>query len=220
VDRIKISEAAKHAGVTPSTVRRWMQTGKLTGARNSMGDWEVDHESLMAHLAKQPLPANAQSAAHIAPAQPSNEGEALRLALIALDREREALERERAIADDLRADCRALQAEVRALLSGGLESCVSRWMRVPVQENAQHTPQQSIAPQQQATLEQPIEQTAQEETNLPKKEQPTFSQICCQYAAQGMTPEQIAAHIRQETGRSVNAANVRMILSRQNTSVN
>lgn len=193
MERLKVSEAAKLAGASASTIRRWIQLNRLQATRNSVGDWEVERDALMGLLAQQPLPPTTQAPAHA----PPNDSDALRLALAALEREKESLERERRIADDLRAELRearaeirGLQAEMHALLTGGLEAAVSRWVRVSTEGKPSQPP------------------TQQEATHLEAQEEPKtdFGKRCYELFKQNKTDEEIAEELHKPI------SNVRMVL--------
>ena len=198
MERLTVTQAAKHAAVGASTVRRWIDQGRVTAERNKFGNWEVEKESLMQWLATLPAPTHTPNNA---PATPS-EVDTLRLAL---QHEHEALERERRVADDLRAELRevraewrALQAEMHALLTGGLEAAVSRWVRVSTETK----PSQAS--------------TQQDVTHIEPQEEPKtdFGKRCYELFKQNKTDEEIAEELHKPI------SNVRMVLRKFRTPSN
>jgi excisionase family DNA binding protein len=50
--RMRIGAAAKVVGVTPGTIRRWLNNGQLWGVRTPGHRWLVERESIERLLAK------------------------------------------------------------------------------------------------------------------------------------------------------------------------
>jgi hypothetical protein len=151
----------------------------------------------------------------------AGEGDALRLALDALQREKESLERERRIADDLRAELRdaraesrSLLAEMRALLAGGLDTVVSRWMRVPPPEpksvsdapvsfhEAHEIIDIDVPKSERSSGNQRVMTDASaplaSDSKQPPKGSP-FARECMRLAEEGRTPEEIAKILGKST---------------------
>lgn len=205
MEKLKVSDAAQRAGVTTSTIRRWAKDGKINSTRTACGDFEIEAESLMGYLAKQPIP-QASLTQHVPP-QESPEVQALRMTLAAfqasLERETATLERERKLSDDLRDECRrlqadvrSLQAEMRALLTGELQEVVSRWVRVqPEEKHTEQTKQPQQESQDTESLEEPEPKT-------------DFGRQCYQLFKDGKSDEEISEALHKPL------PNVRMALRR------
>jgi hypothetical protein len=94
---LKLSQAAKLAGKSKTTLLRALQTGRLSGKRDDAGQWTIDAAELsrVYHVAAR-TDACTDEVAHRAP---DNEADALRRELKLM---RDMLDRERELADDLR----------------------------------------------------------------------------------------------------------------------
>ena len=152
-DNLSLAEASRRADVTPTSVRRWIASGKLKAFKNKHDEWIIDpdtlHHFLIQHVGQRIPPLQSQvgggrrggatgGSAIVAPKVPTTVGgdhgyvEALKEA-------REALARERTINDELRIHIREIEkertqhlAEMRAMLSRdsiGKDGVLSRWMR-------------------------------------------------------------------------------------------
>jgi DNA-binding transcriptional MerR regulator len=143
-DVLTVANAARHAGVSASTIRRWMDGGNLESRTTSQGHRITSKEALMRCLSRHShTPQRAVGGAtarhsHDTPtreavvgshARMEGEGDALRIAL-------EALTHERRVSEDLRIQNRELQsqlvklaAEMHALLSRETDGKLSRWFR-------------------------------------------------------------------------------------------
>ncbi len=51
---VGLQEAATMAAVSGTTVRRWAQAGVVAASKSDDGVWQIDRQSLMAHLAVEP----------------------------------------------------------------------------------------------------------------------------------------------------------------------
>ena len=152
-DNLSLAEASRRADVTPTSVRRWIASGKLKASKNKHDEWVIDPDILHHFLIQQsgirsPQPAPqvgggrrggaTRSGATVAPTVvPTAGGDSGYLE--ALKEAREALARERTANDELRLHIRELEkertqhlAEMRAMLSrdlNGKEGVLSRWIR-------------------------------------------------------------------------------------------
>lgn len=123
---ISLPTASKMASKSTTTLRRWAKIGVVRAEKNSNGQWSIDREHLMAHLATTKptkIKETAQSHHH------DSSTELVRTL-------ETALERERRLNDDLReqnkkyqGDLIKLTSEMRAILSKNNTSLVSRWLR-------------------------------------------------------------------------------------------
>ena len=140
-DPLTVANAARHAGVSVSTIRRWMDVGNLEFKVTDQG-WRVtSKEALMRYLSRHPHENHRAVGGATAGTyresvmKPSHErggerhNEALRVAL-------EALEHERRVSEGLRTQNRELQsqlvklaAEMQAVLSKDTDGMLSRWFR-------------------------------------------------------------------------------------------
>lgn len=143
-EALTVATAARYAGVSASTIRRWMDSGSLEFRSTSQGHRTTSKEALMRCLSRQShAPHRAVGGAtarhsHEAVMEGSTVGshgrgegqaDALRIAL-------EALAHERRMAEDLRTQNRELQsqlvklaAEMQAVLSRETDGMLSRWFR-------------------------------------------------------------------------------------------
>lgn len=136
---LSLPEAARRAGVSPTSVRRWVASGSLKATKNKDGSWTIQEGELRAFMATT-LAARGASGGGLqrsgaegkAPVAPSVEatGVASNELLV------EALRREKQINDELRAQNKELQgeilklsAEMLSLLKGEGKGLLSRWIR-------------------------------------------------------------------------------------------
>jgi excisionase family DNA binding protein len=128
-ETLSVSQAAKRAAVSPSTIRRWIDSGAIKHSTSSEGWRLITAQDLMGYLSQHgpetPRIVRGASAREAPVVSTGATGEALKIAL-------EALDRERKINDELRAQVRSLEqertqhiAEMRALLSGKSEGLLS-----------------------------------------------------------------------------------------------
>lgn len=129
--QITLSEAAKMAGVSVSTVRRWVSESRIKGLKTKDGVWRVSKESLLVMLSTQGASMESVRRVRGASAIQAEAPDSTSVALL-----KEALERERRINDELRAvlierdaTIRALETEMRAILSKENSGLLSRWTR-------------------------------------------------------------------------------------------
>jgi len=138
-DRISLPEAARRANVSPTSVRRWIDAGKLKATKGREGSWNLSFEDLRTFLATvQPnrRATVAPPVAHPTHATPNSslELEGYREALLEA---RTALERERRNNDELREQLKRFESEIfkltsemQALLSRDSPTGVlSRWVK-------------------------------------------------------------------------------------------
>ena len=134
-DTLTVTQAAKVAGVSVSTIRRWIDDGFLTAARTPEGWRIVQHHHLMEALSRNSHARSAQPPTSRAEA--SHEAPTMRVLEEALERERQNVERERRINDELREQLKRfeneifkLTAEMQALLSKDSPTgMLSRWVK-------------------------------------------------------------------------------------------
>ncbi len=128
-ESLSVSQAAKRAAVSPSTIRRWIDSGAVKHSTSPEGWRMVTAHDLIGYLAKQGPETHravkGASAREVPVPSMAPPSDALKIAL-------EALSRERQINDELRAQVRSLEqergqhiAEMRALLSGKSEGLLS-----------------------------------------------------------------------------------------------
>lgn len=127
---LSLSQAAKFAGVTQVTMRKWVDD--IEGVtRKERGEYQIPHESLMKFLAlKAPKVRGAVKAKVTATSstESNNFTGYLQGQLVAKDRMIDEL---RAELKEAQSDVRKLEAELRSHLSGnGLSKALSRWFRV------------------------------------------------------------------------------------------
>lgn len=146
---VSLPEAATMAGVSQSTIRRWLDGGHLKATKNARGEWEISHHALRAYLATEVSRRPPKKASGVSPTGGHQEGfteaatEALRMARERIADLEKSLERERKMADELRGENRALTAEIvklsremQALLSGPGAGAISRWLRSALKPNS------------------------------------------------------------------------------------
>lgn len=175
-EQIGIAEAARLTALGASTLRRWAANGTIE-ATQIEGEWRINKESLMAHLTTLKPPKSGS----YAPSEAPRDGEAYRVALSALERERSLVDSLRHELSEARAENRALQAEVKALLAGNLESALSQWHRTP---STQPKPEPQNKPQQ--------PQQESQETKALEEPKTAFGRECYQLFKSGKSDEEIA----------------------------
>jgi DNA-binding transcriptional MerR regulator len=139
-ETLTVSTAARHAAVSVSTIRRWMESGSLEFDTTKAGHRVTDKEALMRCLSQVSHGLKKNSSTHpkegyrgasvVAISEmPENQNESLKIAL-------EALSYERRLTEDLRSQNRELQsqilkiaAEMQAILSRDTMGKLSNWFR-------------------------------------------------------------------------------------------
>jgi excisionase family DNA binding protein len=136
-DTLTVTDAARQAGVSPSTIRRWMEAGDLKFSTSHQG-WRVTtKDALMQHLSRQPHPSHRTVGG--ASAQQSHEThttlsngshlEALKISLEALERERRINDELRTEISGIRSELLKMMSEMKALLQKEDKGLLSRWIR-------------------------------------------------------------------------------------------
>lgn len=135
---LTVALAAKHAGVSSSTIRRWMDSGNLTYSTTAEGWRTVRQDDLLAYLSRQgTTPHRAVTGAtsrqvptpSMAPHH-ETQSDALKIALTSLEHERRVNEELRTRIKDFEKERTQHLAEMRALLNGKNEGLLSikRWL--------------------------------------------------------------------------------------------
>ena len=130
---LSMSSAARVAGVSISTVRRWVDSGLIEHTTNHQGWRVVTKASLMAYLSQQSHDDRRTVLGATVKASykgvMNNPNDSLSIAL-------EALQRERNINDELRNQIRSLESElvkltleIKALLTGKTGTGLMRWVQ-------------------------------------------------------------------------------------------
>jgi excisionase family DNA binding protein len=128
-ETLTVSQAARQAGVSASSIRRWIDTGALRHSTSPEGWRLVVSQDLMAYLSRYGPETHrvvrGASGREVPTLAATPHSDALKIAM-------EALSRERQINDELRAQMRSLEqernqhiAEMRALLSGKSEGLLN-----------------------------------------------------------------------------------------------
>jgi hypothetical protein len=135
--QLSLNEAAKMAGTSVSTIRRWAQQKMVTAGKDARGNWKVGKDSLHTFLATgggfmEPTRRIRGASSHSEAESPDSSTETI------LNLLQEGLERERRVNDELRSmldererTIRTLEAEMRAILQKQTDSdgVLSRWLR-------------------------------------------------------------------------------------------
>lgn len=227
---LSLTEAARRAGVTDTSVRRWLSSGKLKARKSAVGEWEIDPDVLQVFLATEAPNRRGTVVSVVSSAPPPQESgyvEALATVKETLARERQINDELRTELRELRSENKALQAELRAFLSGEHESTLSRWMRSAANAEFPPTVTQPY-PQTPPPTENKILKTlevspsdfratvvpADVVTSKSEVRSPTlpptlsaFAKRVLELSADGQSPEQIAKTLKK------NVANVRAVLS-------
>jgi hypothetical protein len=129
-DTLSLSQAAKLAGVTPVTMRKWVDEIPDV-ERTPRGEYRIPRESLMGYLAHKATPkVKGASRGHSTRELTDTDGGQLtgylRDQLAAKDRMIEEL---RAELREAQGEIRKLESELRAHLSGGTLGALSRWIK-------------------------------------------------------------------------------------------
>jgi len=143
-EALTVANAARHAGVSASTIRRWMDGGDLEFRVTQQGHRMTSKEALMRYLSQhtqvpyRPVRGGATRHSHDTltrggavrhDASQAAESDALRIALEALAHERRMMENLRAQNQDLQGQLVKFAAEMQALLSKETDGKLSRWFR-------------------------------------------------------------------------------------------
>ncbi|HYX19171.1 MAG TPA: hypothetical protein VE944_33450 [Nostoc sp.] len=129
-DILSLAQAAKLAGVTPVTMRKWVDEVPDV-ERGSKGEYRIPRESLMGYLAGKETP-KVRGVSKVRPPDttPDSRGghmlEYLQDQLAAKDRMIDEL---RTDLKEAQGEVRKLEAELRAHLAGGGLGGVSRWIK-------------------------------------------------------------------------------------------
>ncbi len=129
-DTLSLAQAAKLAGVTLVTMRKWID--EVPGVeRSQRGEYRIPRESLMGYLAHRDIPPKARGIAHrngaTATAHDDQLLEYLQGQMMVKDRMIDEL---RAELREAQGEVRKLEVELRAHLSGGgLGKALSRWLK-------------------------------------------------------------------------------------------
>lgn len=62
MDRLSVRAAARHLNIAEKTVRRWMQSGKLTATRDARGQYQIERSDLEAMSIQVSIPASTRNA--------------------------------------------------------------------------------------------------------------------------------------------------------------
>jgi hypothetical protein len=129
-DTLSLAQAAKLAGVTQVTMRKWIDEVPDV-ERGSRGEYRIPRESLMGYLARKETPkVRGASRGHTSRKTPDSGtdqlGGYLRDQLEAKDRMITELRTE---LKEAQGEVRKLEAELRAHLSGGTLGALSRWIK-------------------------------------------------------------------------------------------
>lgn len=109
--QINVKQAALKAECAPSTMRRWLASGKIEGVSQSSDGWLVEESSLMKYLASTQPKTGSQRTARL---PKISEIELLKEQVTDLKRD---LERERARNQAFEEDLRSERSEIRKLLA-------------------------------------------------------------------------------------------------------
>jgi hypothetical protein len=143
---LSLAQAAKFAGVTEATMRKWAASDIEGVERGERGSYRIPEHSLRVYLLKKsdraikggvsgrPMGGMQQSSPPHNPGIAGDEiGALLRLQLD--DKMKEIAQKDKEIAElkqelrETRSENKKLEAEMRAMLSGGVVSAVSRWIK-------------------------------------------------------------------------------------------
>jgi predicted site-specific integrase-resolvase len=126
---LTLPEAARMAGCSTTTLRRWLSNGIVEGGKNQSGDWRVAEQSLRVYLS---TATPSTKATRCVQGASGSETQITMEATELVIELRESLSRERKVNDDLRSQIRNFEqertqhlAEMRALLSGKSEGLLS-----------------------------------------------------------------------------------------------
>ncbi len=150
---ISLAEASRRANVSPTSIRRWITSGKINAKKTENDEWVIDSTELhlllikqsgkhVSHTVSDGSNSKRKGGTTVSPTVGDTVGDTVvgRLGLSeALKEARQALSREREINDELRSHLRELEkertqhlAEMRAILSKDSQSkegIISRWIR-------------------------------------------------------------------------------------------
>lgn len=129
---MNVNQAAKMAGCSLSTIRRWLKQGRIEGALKREDGWHIPMSHLQDFLADATPQVGALRVAARSPTEASDRLIAqLEKQLEMAQQRAEKLEEEKR---ELHEENRQLHAEIRALLeqksSSKLGQMISRWVRV------------------------------------------------------------------------------------------
>lgn len=117
--------AAKLAGCSTTTIRRWISNGAVIGRKNEGGDWRIDSDSFLAYIATAQPATAATRSLRGATAQPEANNivpyeEHTSLVIMelrdALNRERENVASERRLNSELRSENKTLRDDLFGLM--------------------------------------------------------------------------------------------------------
>lgn len=129
-ETVTLTTAAKMAGKSMTTLRRWALDGMITAEKTEDGQWAFNKDSLRLHLTKV-TPNQKLSPQHLA----HTDADELTVTLkntLKIERERnEFLERRLVEKDE---EIKKLNAEIKAILTKDDSNLLSRWVKTKVKD--------------------------------------------------------------------------------------